>query len=42
MDELGTNCFLQLCSWHAAEAIKKKLTREGYPHEKRKELTNLI
>ena len=37
-----TALVLQLCSWHAAEAIKKKLTREGYPQEKRKELANLI
>ena len=42
MDELGSDCFLQLCNWHAAEAIKKRLTREGYPLEKRKELANMV
>ena len=42
MDELGSDCTLQLCSWHAAEAIKKRLTREGYPLEKRKELADMV
>lgn len=42
LDDLGTECFLQLCNWHAAEAIKKRLTREGYPVEKRKELADMV
>ena len=42
MDELGSDCILQLCCWHAAEAIKKRLTREGYPLEKRKELADMV
>ena len=42
MDALGTECFLQLCNWHAAEAIKKRLTREGYPLETRKVLADLV
>ena len=25
LDQVGTNCTLQLCSWNAAEAIKKRL-----------------
>ena len=33
---------LQLCSWHAAEAIKKRLTNEGYPSEVRLSLATLI
>ena len=42
LDELGSDCFLQLCNWHGAEAIKKRLTREGYPLEKRKELADMV
>ena len=42
MDELGTECSLQLCGWHAAEAIKKMLAREGYPLETRKVLADLV
>lgn len=43
MDESQTNCKLQLCTWHAAEAIKKKLIKaRTYPLEIRKELTSLI
>lgn len=43
MDASRTDCTLQLCSWHAAEAIKKKLIKAGsYPLEIRKELTSLI
>lgn len=33
---------LQLCSWHAAEAIKKRLTNEGYPSEICLSLATLI
>lgn len=33
---------LQLCSWHAAEAIKKWVITEGYPLEVRKQLVILI
>ena len=43
MDASRTDYTLQLCSWHAAEAIKKKLIKAGsYPLEIRKELTSLI
>lgn len=42
LDHVGINCTLQLCSWHAAEAIKKRLITEGYHVDKRKELVNLI
>lgn len=42
MDELGTECFLQLCNWHAAEAIKKRLTCEGYLLETRKVLADQV
>lgn len=33
---------LQLCSWHAAEAIKKRLTNKGYASEVRLSLATLI
>ena len=37
--ETDPDCVLQLCTWHAAEAIKKRLIRAGsYPLEVRKEL----
>ncbi len=42
MDDLDSHCFLQLCNWHAAEAIKKRLTREGYPLEMRKPLADMV
>lgn len=43
MDASLTDCTLQLCSWHVAEAIKKKLIKAGsYLLEIRKELTSLI
>ncbi len=42
LDDLGSDCFLQLCNWHAAEAIKKRLTREGYPLHMRKPLADLV
>lgn len=43
MDESQTDCTLQLYTWHAAEAIKKKLIKaETYPLVVRKELTSLI
>ena len=36
-------CVLQLCTWHAAEAIKKRLIKAGkYPQEVRKKLETLI
>ena len=34
--------FLQLCSWHAAEAIGKRRIREGYPIEVRKKLVEQV
>ena len=43
MDASRTDCTLQLYSWHAAEAIKKKVLKAGsYPLEIRKELTCFI
>ena len=42
LDEAGSDLFLQLCSWHAAEAIKKRLIREGYPMDVRKDLVDKI
>lgn len=43
MDKSQTDCTLQLCTWYAAEAIKKKPIKAGtYPLEIRKELTSLI
>ena len=39
----GYDCALQLCTWHAAEAIKKRLIKAGtYPVEIRNELMALI
>ena len=36
-------CVLQLCTWHAAEAIKKRPIKAGkYPQEVRKKLETLI
>lgn len=42
LDQTGTDCTLQLCSRHAAEAIKKRLITEASHVDKRKELVNLI
>ena len=43
MHETEPDCVLQLCTWHAAEAIKKRLIKTGlYPLEVRKELYSLI
>lgn len=46
LDALGSDCTLQLCSWHAAEALKARLIKEGYPKEIREQkdigLHNLI
>ena len=43
MDSVQANCVLQLCTWHAAQAIKKRLIKAGdYPLEIRKELETLI
>ena len=42
LDEAGNEVFLQLCNWHAAEAIKKRLSREGYPIDPRRELIDQI
>lgn len=33
LDILGTDCTLQLGSWHAAEVVKARLIKEGYPKE---------
>lgn len=37
LDALGIDCTLQLCSWHAAEALKARLIKEGYPKEIREQ-----
>lgn len=43
MDSVQANCVLQLCTWHAAQVIKKRLIKAGdYPLEIRKELDTLI
>jgi hypothetical protein len=39
---LKTQPFLQLCSWHAAKAIRKRLADTGYLKERREELTSYI
>ena len=33
---------LQFCTWHGAEAIKRKLIAKGYTKERREELLHLI
>ena len=42
LNAVGSEVKLQLCSWHAAEAVKRRLIVEGYSSEMRSELTNLI
>ena len=42
LDEAGSEVFLHLCSWHAAEAIEKRLIRGGYPTEVRKKLVEQV
>lgn len=43
MDSVNANCILQLCIWHAAQAIKKQFIKAGdYPLEIRKEPDTLI
>ena len=42
LDNLRSDCKLQLCTWHAAEAIKRRFTAEGYPFDMRKELHSLV
>ncbi len=42
LDEGGGEITLQLCSWHASEAIKKKLIKVGYPKELRKTISSAI
>ena len=42
VDSMGTNCTLQLCSWHAVEAVKAGLVREGYPKHVREKKENSI
>jgi hypothetical protein len=37
-----TQPFLQLCSWHVAEAIRKRLADTGYSKERREEITLYI
>lgn len=42
---LGINqerVILQLCTWHGAEAIKRRLITKGYSKERREKLNNLI
>ena len=38
----STDCLLQHCNWHAAEAIKAKLTKEGYLSDLRRDLHSLV
>ena len=33
LDALGSDCTVQLCSWHVAEALKVRLIKKGYPKE---------
>ena len=33
---------LQLCEWHAVQAIRRKLVKEGYKKEKRQEVDDLL
>ena len=33
---------LQYCTWHAAEAIKRKLVYSGYKKERRNKIVDLI
>ena len=42
LDSVGSEVKLQLCSWHAAEAVKKRLINEGYPKDIRVMLVDLI
>ena len=42
LDKAGSSLFLQLYNWHAAEAIKKRLIREGYPKDVRDKLIDKI
>ena len=42
VDKAGNDCILQLCNWHAAEAIKKRLTKAGYPAEAKKPLASAV
>ena len=42
LDSVGSKVKLQLCFWHAAEAVKKQLITEGYPKTLRPELEDLI
>ena len=42
VDSLGSSVKLQLCCWHAAEAVKKRLTVEGYPKDIKVLLNTLI
>ena len=37
LDALGSDCTLQLCCWHSAEALKAQLINEGYPKEVREQ-----
>ena len=36
------SAILQYCTWHAAEAIKRRLIAKGYPKERREAINNLI
>ncbi len=42
VDSIRTNCTLQFCSWHAAEAVKARLVREGYQKHVKEEKKNGI
>ena len=38
LDDVNTEIYLQFCAWHAMEAIQKRVTRKGYPAEKKKKI----
>ncbi len=42
LNQVDPNCTIQLCTWLASEAIKKRLITGRYHVDKRKELVNLI
>lgn len=42
MDKAGSDCVLQLCNQHAAEAVKKRLTRADYLAEVKKPFASAV
>jgi hypothetical protein len=37
-----SNCFLQICEWHAVQAIRRKLTIAGYSKERKDLIIDLV